>query len=557
MARPLRIEFDGALYHVTARGDRREAIYEDDADRERFLETLGAVVDVFNWRCHAYCLMTNHYHLVVETPDGNLAKGMRQLNGVYTQASNRRHGRVGHLFQGRYKAVLVDGDSHLLELARYVVLNPVRARIVKSAGDWRWSSYRATVGAIESPAWLEVDGMLAACGSRRAAAVDAYERFVAAGVGAETIWSRLNRQVYLGDDAFVARMQAKATVGRDEVQIQAKKGTEAINRRNFPTIPRKTCRWHRFDSPPTITPCRRSMGSRLVLTNHPGTRPTRSTRHHHRRLHLLKSRIRFVQPGTLSAVGARHQHIPTHGGHPRRVSPRDPPLQCAMPAAPPSLLDAFKPLAGRALEAALNRLLALDGDSRDAVAALEGRRIQLAVEAPALALEIKVREGRLAVGPADPAHEPDLAVRGSLGGLLAQLPLLRPASAQAGKVRIAGDAELARQVQKLAERFDPDWNLPFTQVFGEVIGVQIAGAVRAAFRHGRDGAARLARDAADYLTEESRDLVGRAELDAHHDDVDALRDRVERLQARIQQLQRRQDDKTTAGAPPACNEPPT
>lgn len=228
-----------------------------------------------------------------------------------------------------------------------------------------------------------------------------------------------------------------------------------------------------------------------------------------------------------------------------------------MPAAPPSLLDAFKPLAGRALEAALNRLLALDGDSRDAVAALEGRRIQLAVEAPALALEIKVREGRLAVGPADPAHEPDLAVRGSLGGLLAQLPLLRPASAQAGKVRIAGDAELARQVQKLAERFDPDWNLPFTQVFGEVIGVQVAGAVRAAFRHGRDGAARFARDAADYLTEESRDLVGRAELDAHHDDVDALRDRVERLQARIQQLQRRQDDKTTAGAPPACNEPPT
>ena len=126
MARPLRIEFLNALYHITSRGDRREDIYEDDEDRKIFLEIVGKVVTNFNWLCHGYCLMSNHYHLIVETLDGNLAKGMRQLTGVYTQTSNRRHNRTGHLFQGRYKAILVDKESYLLELARYVVLNPVR-----------------------------------------------------------------------------------------------------------------------------------------------------------------------------------------------------------------------------------------------------------------------------------------------------------------------------------------------------------------------------------------------------------------------------------------------
>ena len=122
MARPLRIEFSGALYHITARGDRREAIYEDDDDRLQFLEILAEVVERFNWICHAYCLMSNHYHLIVEMVEGNLSKGMRHLNGVYTQATHRRRGRVGHLFQGRFKAIVVDKDAYLLELTRYVVL---------------------------------------------------------------------------------------------------------------------------------------------------------------------------------------------------------------------------------------------------------------------------------------------------------------------------------------------------------------------------------------------------------------------------------------------------
>src|SRR3972149_4573760 len=164
MARPLRIEYPGALYHVTARGNAREAIFRDDPDRGAFLVILGRVVERYNWLCHAYCLMGNHYHLLVETPDGDLSKGMRQLNGLYTQRSNRRHRRVGHIFQGRYKAILVDKDSYLLELCRYIVLNPVRAHLVKSVERWPWSSYRATVGERAAPAWLSTEALLAQFG---------------------------------------------------------------------------------------------------------------------------------------------------------------------------------------------------------------------------------------------------------------------------------------------------------------------------------------------------------------------------------------------------------
>ncbi len=141
MARPLRIEYDGAVYHVTSRGNDRKAIYRDDEGREQFLAMLAKVNKRFNWICHGYCLMNNHYHLIIETPDGNLSSGMRQLNGMYTQLYNRRYNRSGHIFQGRYKAILIEKESHLAEVCRYVVLNPVRARSVKSPEQWQWSSY--------------------------------------------------------------------------------------------------------------------------------------------------------------------------------------------------------------------------------------------------------------------------------------------------------------------------------------------------------------------------------------------------------------------------------
>ena len=190
---------------MTSRGDRREAIFEDDTDRAQFLSVLADVVADFNWICHAYCLMSNHYELIIETPDGNLSKGMRQLNGVFTQISNRRHHRSGHLFQGRFKAILVDADSYLLELARYVVLNPVRAGKVRDPGKWPWSSYRAMVGDQPSPDWLATNGLLAAFAKRRADARKRYIRFVAEGKGIDSIWIHLNKRIFLGDDAFVAK----------------------------------------------------------------------------------------------------------------------------------------------------------------------------------------------------------------------------------------------------------------------------------------------------------------------------------------------------------------
>lgn len=157
MAHPLRIVFPGAIYHVTSRGNARAAIFHDDAGRDLFLGALGEVVTRFGWLLHAYCLMDNHYHLLIETSEGNLSPGMRQLNGVYTQRFNRRHARAGHVFQGRFKAILVERESYLLELARYIVLNPVRTKKVKHQGRYPWSSYAATAGAIASPAWLNTD----------------------------------------------------------------------------------------------------------------------------------------------------------------------------------------------------------------------------------------------------------------------------------------------------------------------------------------------------------------------------------------------------------------
>jgi putative transposase len=211
VARPPRLEFAGALYHVTARGNERRDIFLGDADGDRaaLLNVLGATCERFNWLIHAYCLMTNHDHLLVETPDANLSEGMRQLNGVFTQYVNRTHTRVGHLFQGRFKAILVERDSYLLELARYVVLNPVRAGMVPAPGDWPWSSYRAMVGEVPAPGWLETDAVLRVFSDERTTAVNGYRRLKAEGIGAASPWQGLKGQIDLGSDQFAERMQAR------------------------------------------------------------------------------------------------------------------------------------------------------------------------------------------------------------------------------------------------------------------------------------------------------------------------------------------------------------
>ncbi len=205
-----------------------------------------------------------------------------------------------------------------------------------------------------------------------------------------------------------------------------------------------------------------------------------------------------------------------------------------------SPLKLIKPLAGRALETALNRALALDPDTRAALAPLDGQCIALTLESPPLAIQIGVAGQRLTVGPVDAAREPDLAVRSTLGGVLAQLPFManarRSGSPPGGRVKVSGDAELARRLQQLATRFDPDWEQPFVSVFGEVLGVQVAQTLRATLMQASRSAKDLAQTAAEYVTEESRDVVPRAELEAFHDDVDAIRDDVERLAARVARL---------------------
>ena len=203
MARPLRIEFPGALYHLTSRGNARQPIFLDDEDRRAFLERLGEVVDSHHWDCHCYCLMTNHFHLLVETPEPNLSRGMRRLNGQYSQRFNRRHDRVGHILQGRFTGILVEREAHLLELARYVVLNPVRAGMVASAEDYPWSSLRATLGLAPVPSWLRLEGLLARFGSR-----SRYREFVREGLGARSPWTGL-RGALLGSDEFVERLTGR------------------------------------------------------------------------------------------------------------------------------------------------------------------------------------------------------------------------------------------------------------------------------------------------------------------------------------------------------------
>jgi putative transposase len=209
MTRPLRLEFPGAVYHITARGDRREPIFLDDDDRLTFLDLLSKEVKQQGWLLYAFCLMDNHYHLLLETPQPNLVRGMRRLNGVYTQAFNRAHGLVGHVLQGRYKSILVDKDAYLRELCRYVVLNPMRVKkkLAQSVAHYPWSTYSATAGQMPAPDWLAVAPVLALFGSRKSTAIKAYERFVAEGLSAPSPWTALKGQMYLGKQPFLKRMQ--------------------------------------------------------------------------------------------------------------------------------------------------------------------------------------------------------------------------------------------------------------------------------------------------------------------------------------------------------------
>jgi putative transposase len=180
MARPLRVCPPGAVVHVIARGNEQRPIVQDDHDRQAFLAIFARAVERYQWLCHTYCLMDNHYHLLLEVPLGNLPLGMRHLNGVYAQRYNRRHQRFGHLFQARYRSILVEKDAYLLSVSRYIVLNPVRAGVVLRPEDYPWSSHRAMAGLESAPAVLTTEWVLSEFASARRLAHACYRDFVSA-----------------------------------------------------------------------------------------------------------------------------------------------------------------------------------------------------------------------------------------------------------------------------------------------------------------------------------------------------------------------------------------
>ncbi|MFN3238117.1 MAG: transposase [Pseudomonadales bacterium] len=207
MSRPVRIEFPGANYYVTSRGLNDKLVFKDNEDRAVFLNVLAGVVERFNWLLHSYVMLDSHYHLVVECPKANLSKGMRQLNGVYTQHFNRRHEDDGPLFQGRFRSVLFEPTEYLLPLCRHAVMNPVRLELAGSAQQYRWSSHRAMAGQIQSPAFLTTDRVLGHFGKREKDNQKKYKEFVKAGATAESPLNERSGQVLLGSPKFIAEMQ--------------------------------------------------------------------------------------------------------------------------------------------------------------------------------------------------------------------------------------------------------------------------------------------------------------------------------------------------------------
>ncbi len=210
MSRPLRLEYPGALFHVTSRGNGRQDIFRDDRDRQFFLDLLGAAVKRFAWIVTAYALMPNHFHLLIQLTLETLSKGLQWLNSKYAQAFNQRHDRVGHLFQGRFHAALVEKETYFLEVLRYVVLNPVRAGMVRRPEDYIWSSHRAVLGYVPAPEWLAVDDVLVQFGPQRDLARANYQSFVDSAIEVEkSPWADLVGQIYLGTDDWLERVRER------------------------------------------------------------------------------------------------------------------------------------------------------------------------------------------------------------------------------------------------------------------------------------------------------------------------------------------------------------
>jgi REP element-mobilizing transposase RayT len=252
------MEFAGAVWHVTSRGNEQRPIFRDDHDRQAFLDDLARVIDRLRWRLHAFVLMTNHYHLLMETPETTMSRGMRELNGVYSQRFNRRHRRVGHLMQGRFKAILVEKEAHLLELTRYVVLNPVRAGMVARPERYRWSSYRATAGLTPPPPWLETRWTIGQFAPDSSLGVRLYRQFVEAGLESSARpLDGVRGQIYLGGEQFLQAVLNR--IGPSHASEEVPKSQRMLERPTLERIARSTervlglpnsslCRWRGRDA---------------------------------------------------------------------------------------------------------------------------------------------------------------------------------------------------------------------------------------------------------------------------------------------------------------------
>lgn len=218
MARPIRVLYPGALYHVIARGNEKQSIFLSDQDRKKFLVWLSKVAKDHNLIVYAYCLMDNHYHLLVETPDGNLSTAMQDLNSSYSQWFNVIHDRVGHLFQGRFKSFLIEKEPYLLEVSRYIVLNPVEAGLVKHPRNWKWSSYNHTSGSAFAPKWLHVDWLLGNFSSNKQNAQKEYRRFVTEGIDVSSPYVEVEHDFILGTPQFVHWVWDNHTAGSETIR---------------------------------------------------------------------------------------------------------------------------------------------------------------------------------------------------------------------------------------------------------------------------------------------------------------------------------------------------
>jgi len=219
MSRPIRIQYPGALYHIMSRGNERKDIFKDKKDYQNFIEIFSDVIDQYNWQCYAYCLMPNHYHLLIKTIDPNLSMGMRQLNGRYTQKFNIKNKRFGHLFQGRYKSILVEEDIYRHQLIRYITFNPIRAKLVNNLKDWQWNSYLEVMGMKKLTGCVSAKYVLNLFNQNNDQSIENYHKYIYANEENEASIKEIKGGIILGSIKFIEEIKNHLKVQNKDIEL--------------------------------------------------------------------------------------------------------------------------------------------------------------------------------------------------------------------------------------------------------------------------------------------------------------------------------------------------